>query len=77
MVYVELLWMIKKVVVVSFQDKPVGICPDLVLTGNAQTFNESITFEKRLWNYANQDPSQKEIVLPWISPMMFMQSGLE
>jgi len=35
-----------KVAVVSFQDTPVGMCPYLVLAGNAQTVNESNDFGK-------------------------------
>ena len=35
-----------KVAVVSFQDMPVGMCPYLVLTGNAQTVNERNDFGK-------------------------------
>jgi len=34
--------------VVSFQDTPVGMCPYLVVAGNAQTVNESNLFGKRM-----------------------------
>ena len=43
-----------KVAVVSFQDTPVGMCPYLVLAGNAQTVNERNDFGKRIMKLCQQ-----------------------
>jgi len=43
-----------KVAVVSFQDTPLGMCPYLVLAGNAQTMNESNDFGKRIIKLCQQ-----------------------
>ena len=43
-----------KISVISFQDTPVGMCPYLVLAGNAQTVNERNDFGKRIMKLCQQ-----------------------